>query len=248
MKVYGNSNNGIMTNFFNETRKLNRKQNILFSQLSSGERITNFSIDPAGGAIAKKLEASFKQYQQEINNIQDEISKNQVIDSGYGQINDTLQEIRRLQIQAKNDTLTDDQRAIIQQQIDLYTENIKNIIRNTEFNEKTVLETGGNLEKALKNGISINDSLDITDNIINEVIQKQAEVGANTNSLVSQIKEKSIAFENTVAAYSGIADFDIAQGLIDMTTNHILEQSSLATIKNTFDFNKESVINLLNSL
>lgn len=248
MKVYGNSNNGIMTNFFNETRKLNRKQNILFSQLSSGERITNFSIDPAGGAIAKKLEASFKQYQQEINNIQDEISKNQVIDSGYGQINDTLQEIRRLQIQAKNDTLTDDQRAIIQQQIDRYTENIKNIIRNTEFNEKTVLEAGGNLEKALKNGISINDSLDITDNIINEVIQKQAEVGANTNSLVSQIKEKSIAFENTVAAYSGIADFDIAQGLIDMTTNHILEQSSLATIKNTFDFNKESVINLLNSL
>lgn len=234
--------------FLNQLNSTDDKINKLFKSLSSGKRINSFADDAAGGAVSSKLEAQFKQYAQEINNLQDSVSMNQVKEGGYTQIADNLTKIRKLQVQAKNDTLTDEDKQFIQTQIDGLTGNISDVVNNTEFNTKKLITAGDELSNVMKNGIDAQGSLDSTDKVQNEVSSQMADIGADVNSLNAQIDQKSIAFENTVASYSGISDMDFAKGIVDLTKNQILELGPLSSLKQYYQLNTDQVTNLLQSM
>jgi len=232
-------------------KNLNSQENRikkLFNSLSSGKRINSFSDDSAGGAISVKLQALFKQYNQEIRNLQDKVSMNQVKEAGYSQIADNLTEIRKLQVQAGNDTLTGDDRKYIQDQIDGLKKNISDIVDNTKFNTKKLINAGEGLKNFLENESDFQGRIEDTDSVIKEVSSQTADIGAEVNSLNSQIDQKSIAFENTIASYSGISDMDIAKGMVNLIKNEILDQGPLSSLRKYYQLNTEQVTNLLNSL
>ena len=215
----------------------------LNGQLSSGKRITGFDIDAAGGAIAEKMRAQFSQYEQEISNYEDNINRYKTEEAAYSGISENLQEIRKLQVQARNDTLTDEDKAKIQDQIDLQIESMKFITDSAEFNTKKLVTPGDELSKIFEEGISATG--EFVDKALKEVVDTRSELGAKVNTTEKDINGRMIAYENTVAAYSTIADMDMAKGMVEKAQNDIMSQVGVYNLEKIMSISKASVLNLL---
>ena len=86
---------------------LNRSQGVLgtaIERLSSGARINSAKDDAAGQAIANRFTANVKGLTQASRNASDGISLAQVTEGAINEINDNIQRIRELGVQAKNST------------------------------------------------------------------------------------------------------------------------------------------------
>ena len=232
------NNNSSSINFLNNSKKTENQITKLMERLSSGKRINSFADDAAGGAISEKLRAQFSQFEQEISNYEDNINRYKTEEGAYEGINDNLQAIRKLQIQARNDTLNDDDRAAIQNEIDMLVESTALITDIAEFNTKKVVEPGEELQKILDEG-------ELVDNALNEVNSRRSELGAQINSTEKNIDRQMIAYENTVAAYSTISDMDMAKGITEMTAKQILQQANTSSMKTMFNINKANINSLL---
>lgn len=112
-------------------------------RLSSGYKINNASDDPAGLAISQKLRDQIRGLNNASQNSLDGISVLQVAEGALDEINNILQRIRELTVQAKNETYGDDDREGIQSEVDSLTEEIDRLVKDTEFNGQTLLN--GNL-------------------------------------------------------------------------------------------------------
>src|SRR5690625_4970658 len=76
-------------------------------RLSSGLRINSAKDDPAGQAIANRMTAQIRGLDQAARNTADGISLVQVAGGALDLVNDNLQRIRELSVQAGNGTLND---------------------------------------------------------------------------------------------------------------------------------------------
>ncbi|PLX19216.1 MAG: hypothetical protein C0601_02535 [Candidatus Muiribacterium halophilum] len=237
------NNNSYSINFLNNSKKTENSITKLMERLSSGKRINSFADDAAGGAISEKLRAQFSQYDQEISNYEDNINRFKTEEGAYQGINDNLQAIRKLQVQARNDTLNDDDKAAIQNEIDMLVESTSFIVDSAEFNTKKIVEPGEELQKILDEGIQADG--DFVDDALKEVNSTRSELGAEINSTEKNIDRQMIAYENTVAAYSTISDMDMAKGITEMTSQQILQQANASSMKAMFNINKASINTLL---
>ncbi|TFH86682.1 FliC/FljB family flagellin [Billgrantia azerbaijanica] len=124
------------------------QQNLLKSQnalstsmerLSSGLRINSAKDDAAGQAIANRMSAQITGLAQAQRNANDGISVAQTAEGGLNQVNDNLQRIRELSVQASNDTNSADDLKSIQDEIDQRLNEIDRISAETDFNGVKVL-------------------------------------------------------------------------------------------------------------
>lgn len=237
-----NSNN---ISSLRQANQLSKKQDNLLKQLSSAERLTSASVDPAGMGVARKMEAQLAQYDQEIMNLQDEYSRYQVQDGAYSGIGESLMRIETLQLQAKNDTLTDDDREAIQMEIDQLVEGVGGIIEDTQYNEKPAIEAGEELSALLEEGVSATGDMSQVQDSLTEINSSRAEVGASMNSTLQAINRENIAYENTVASYSRINDMDMARGIMDLNNTQVSQEANMAMMSNMFNFNKTVMLKLL---
>lgn len=121
---------------------LNKSQSTLgtaIQRLSSGLRINSAKDDAAGQAISNRFTASISGLTQASRNANDGISIAQTTEGALNEVNDNLQNIRRLTVQAQNGTNSDSDRASIQDEIDARLEEINRIADQTEFNGVKVL-------------------------------------------------------------------------------------------------------------
>ena len=109
-------------------------------RLSSGLRINNAADDAAGSAITSRMEASVRSLGQAIRNSQDAISMTQTAEGALGEIENILQRMRELSVQAGNSTLNTTDRMSIQQEINALTSEIDSISTKTNFNGVKLLE------------------------------------------------------------------------------------------------------------
>lgn len=139
MKVGGNQ-----FNFMHNTMRKN--QNSLsnsMQKLSSGLRIKTASDDSAGLAISEKMRGQIRGLNQASRNIQDSISLIQTAEGGLNEIQSLLQRGRELSVQASNGTLNEQDKGLISEEITQLFSEITNISRNTQFNGRNLLSTGG---------------------------------------------------------------------------------------------------------
>ncbi|MBY7351608.1 FliC/FljB family flagellin [Escherichia ruysiae] len=121
---------------------LNKSQSTLgtaIQRLSSGLRINSAKDDAAGQAISNRFTASISGLTQASRNANDGISIAQTTEGALNEVNDNLQNIRRLTVQAQNGTNSDSDRSSIQDEIDARLEEINRIADQTEFNGVKVL-------------------------------------------------------------------------------------------------------------
>jgi flagellin len=114
--------------------------NTSIERLSSGLRINSAKDDPAGLAIADRLEAQVRGQNQAKRNINDGISVFQTADGALGINENILQRIRELAVQSANDTYTDEDRQSFQDEADQLIAEIDRISSATEFNGMSLLD------------------------------------------------------------------------------------------------------------
>ncbi|WFQ80835.1 flagellin [Xenorhabdus sp. SF857] len=108
-------------------------------RLSSGLRINSAKDDAAGQAIANRFTANVKGLTQAARNANDGISIAQTTEGALNEINNNLQRIRELAVQAQNDTNSDSDRNSIQTEVTQRLEEIDRISKQTQFNGVEVL-------------------------------------------------------------------------------------------------------------
>ncbi|WP_392432563.1 FliC/FljB family flagellin [Yersinia sp. HM-2024] len=121
---------------------LNKSQSALgtaIERLSSGMRINSAKDDAAGQAISNRFTSSINGLTQASRNANDGISLAQTTEGALNEINDNLQNIRRLSVQAANGTNSESDRQSIQDEIDQRLSEINRISEQTEFNGVKVL-------------------------------------------------------------------------------------------------------------
>ena len=142
---------------------LTKSQNALgtaIERLSSGMRINSAKDDAAGQAIANRFTANIKGLTQAARNANDGISIAQTTEGSLNEINNNLQRIRELTVQAANGSNSDSDRQSIQNEIDERLAEIDRVSRETQFNGKYVLGEHGN-SLAIQVGAQDNQTITI---------------------------------------------------------------------------------------
>ena len=130
------------------------------ARLSSGKRINSAADDAAGSAIASKMEAQVRSLAVAIRNGQDAISMTQTTEGALGEIENILQRIRELAVQAGNSTLSQTDRDMIQSEVKALSAEIDNIAADTNFNKVKLLD-GSNSSLDFQIGIDGDDGLNV---------------------------------------------------------------------------------------
>ncbi|MBF1996517.1 FliC/FljB family flagellin [Serratia symbiotica] len=121
---------------------LNKSQASLgtaIERLSSGLRINSARDDAAGQAISNRFTANILGLSQASRNANDGISLAQTTEGALNEVNDNLQNIRRLAVQSQNGTNSESDRKSLQAEIDQRLFEINRISAQTEFNGVKVL-------------------------------------------------------------------------------------------------------------
>ncbi|WP_333890409.1 flagellin [Atlantibacter subterraneus] len=143
---------------------LNKSQSSLSSaieRLSSGLRINSAKDDAAGQAIANRFTSNIKGLNQASRNANDGISIAQTTEGSLNEINNNLQRIRELAVQASNDTNSTSDLDSIQAEITQRLGEIDRVSQQTQFNGVKVLSK----EQGLTIQVGANDNETITINL-----------------------------------------------------------------------------------
>lgn len=122
---------------------LNNTQSSLtqaITQLSSGLKINSAADDPAGLAIAGRLEAQINGQTTAQSNANGGISLAQTAQSALNQITNNLQTIRQLAVQASNATYSAADRASLNQEVQQSLAQINTIASTTQYNGQSLLD------------------------------------------------------------------------------------------------------------
>ena len=145
-------------------KNLNSSANSLstaMERLSSGMRINSSKDDAAGQAIANRMTAQVKGMAQAQRNANDGVSMVQTMEGGLSRINDNLQRIRELAVQAASDTNTADDRTSIKTEVNERIKEIDRIAGSTTFNGTNLLNAVATLKIQVGGNTSANDKIDV---------------------------------------------------------------------------------------
>ena len=109
-------------------------------RLSSGLKINHGKDNPAGLAMAKRMNAQIEGVNIANQNASDGISVIEIADGAMGEISDMLQRMNELAVKAANGTMTDNDREMIQDEIDQLKDEVVRISETTEFNGQKLLD------------------------------------------------------------------------------------------------------------
>ena len=140
---------------------LNKSQSSLSSaieRLSSGLRINSAKDDAAGQAIANRFTSNIKGLTQASRNANDGISIAQTTEGALSEINNNLQRVRELSVQATNGTNSQSDLDSIQNEITQRLSEIDRVSGQTQFNGVKVLAS----DSSMKIQVGANDGETIT--------------------------------------------------------------------------------------
>ncbi len=125
------SNNALTNNDNLLTKSLQR--------LSSGYKLNNAKDNPAGLAMAKRMNAQIEGISVAGQNASDGVSIIETADGALSEVSDMLQRMNELAVKASNGTMTKEDREIIQSEIAQLKSEITRVADTTEFNGQKLL-------------------------------------------------------------------------------------------------------------
>ncbi|HGY1211937.1 MULTISPECIES: FliC/FljB family flagellin [Citrobacter] len=185
---------------------LNKSQSSLSSaieRLSSGLRINSAKDDAAGQAIANRFTANVKGLTQASRNANDGISIAQTTEGALSEINNNLQRVRELSVQATNGTNSQSDLDSIQNEITQRLSEIDRVSGQTQFNGVKVLAS----DSSMKIQVGANDGETITIDLKEITSDTLGLQGFNVNG------KGSVA--NTAATAKDLTASGFIEGLVD---------------------------------
>ena len=215
----------------------NRDMDAAMQRLSSGLRINTAADDAAGSAIASTMEAQIKSLGVAIRNSNDAISMTQTAEGALGEMENILQRVRELSVQAGNSTLNASDRKMIQSEVTALLDEIDSIASKTNFNGVKLLD-GSKESLTFQTGIDAEDSLKV--NLQNS---DSKALGLKFSSGVTEFTSERVTKTNYSATGASVAVGDVKLNGANMfasasnfTTNlRYWNVTSGATLTNMFN-------------
>lgn len=227
--------------------------NSAIQRLSSGMRINSAKDDAAGSAIANRFTANIKGLSQASRNANDGVSLAQTAEGGLKEINNNLQRIRELTVQAKSGTNSAADLTSIQAEVDQRLAEIDRVATQTDFNGVKVLNSA--LSVSIQVGANDGETINITttaasttaglvvsgfqvssgtlatlDTAIAAVDTTRGTLGALQNRFASAIANLGTTITNLSSSRSAIQDADYATEVSNMTRAQILQQAGTSVL------------------
>ncbi len=147
----------------NTQNNMTKSQSALGSaieRLSSGLRINSAKDDAAGQAIANRFTSNIKGLTQAARNANDGISVAQTTEGALNEINNNLQRVRELTVQASTGSNSTSDLSSIQDEIQLRLDEIDRVSAQTQFNGVKVLST--DTKMSIQVGANDRETIDIS--------------------------------------------------------------------------------------
>ena len=241
-------------------RNLNTSQGALsvaLNRLSSGLRVNSAKDDAAGLAIATRLEAQSRGMGMAIRNANDAVSFVQTAEGGIAKINEALQRMRELAVQAANGTYTASDRENLNAEFQQLSSEVARVASQTEFNGLAMFNGSGS--QTFQVGANVGQTIDISignftdasiaqtgsnicnvanansvltsiDAAMNTVNTQRANLGGAQSRLDAVVSQLQISRENQEASRSRIMDADYAEETARLTRAQILQQAGTAML------------------
>ena len=236
-------------------QQVQKKQDTLLERLASAKRVNSAADDAAAQQIIDRLTSQVEGNRQAISNAYDGVSLSQVAEGGLSGINEDVNRIRELSVQAGNGLLSDADRSAIQSEITQLQDNISQTIENTEFAGKPLLSSDGNIDfqvganagqqisvgtQDVAAGLQGILNVDVTapggaeaaleeaDAAQEFVGSARADLGATQNRFESAARNLAQTDVNVAAARSRIQDTDFAQATSENAAAGVQGQAAIA--------------------
>lgn len=108
-------------------------------RLSSGMKINHAKDNPAGLAMAKRMNAQIEGLNVANQNASDGVSIISIADGALSEVSDMLQRMNELAVKAANGTMTEEDNEVVQAEIAQLKEEITRVSETTEFNGQKLL-------------------------------------------------------------------------------------------------------------
>ncbi|RUO29349.1 flagellin [Aliidiomarina sedimenti] len=134
-----------------------QSQNQRMEQLASGNRVNRASDDAAALQIIERMNSEATAFQRSVRNAFDGISVLQVAEGGMQQVQNDLQRMRELSVQAGNGILSDNDRSAIGDEMAQLRDGIYRTLDTTNIGGTTLLNQDQSLNFLVGTGRSGND-------------------------------------------------------------------------------------------
>jgi len=240
---------------FNAYRNLNKTSSAVsksMARLSSGYRINSAADDAAGLGISESMRSQIRGLAQAQRNIQDGVSMVQTAEGNLDEVHSMLQRVRELAVQYKNGTLDTNAKSSIQNEVNQLASEISRIGTSAAFNGTSLLNSastvsfqvgandGEQISVSLVNlattvgtsytTLSSTTAISDIDAAITAVSTSRASFGAVQNRLEHSLSVSAAYQENLTSAESRIRDVDMADEMVSLTKNQILQQAGTAML------------------
>ena len=132
-------NNVEAQNAHRQLQMTNQHLSRTMEKLSSGLRINRAADDAAGLAVSEEMRTQIRGMRVASRNALDGVSLVQVADGALVGVNDMLQRVRDLAVQAANGTFSDQQRQNLDQEVQQVMSELARVAQDTEFNGIKIL-------------------------------------------------------------------------------------------------------------
>jgi len=230
---------------------MNKSQSALgtaIERLSSGLRINSAKDDAAGQAIANRFTSNIKGLTQAARNANDGISIAQTTEGSLSEINNNLQRVRELSVQATNGTNSQSDLDSIQDEITSRLNEIDRVSGQTQFNGVKVLAA----DSSLKIQVGANDGETISIDLKKITSDTLGLSGFNVNGKGSVANTVATAKDMTAggftlsgstytgsAGYTASSSADVLKSLATGDTVTATVDNGLATAATTYTYNKD---------
>lgn len=227
----------------NALQKSNISTDKSSKRLSTGKRLNSASDDAAGMAIANKMKTQVRGIQMADRNCNDAISLIQTAEGGLSEIQNMLQRMRELAIQAANGTLVTSDRGKIQDEVDQLISEIGDTSKKVQFNTLGLFDT----DKTFKFQVGQNEGLTLSvsiDAMTPAKLCKDPKTPGSSPNIAELAStggkyvfgtEKGAYVDQTTAGTDAIETCD---GAIDMISS---TRSSLGAVQNRLEYTISSL-------
>ena len=184
---------------------VNRDMETSMARLSTGKRINSASDDAAGVAISSRLSAEIRGTDQSIRNSLDGQALIDTAEGAHKEIENILQRMREVSVQAANDTNNDQDRANLQAEMDAMIVEVDRIASTTTWAGENLMRDSSGTSFSFQVGSATGTENQITINIEgmgskNLGLAASSEAERATNTLAQTAYDALVTTENTAIA------------------------------------------------
>ena len=242
----------------------------IYGQIASGSKLNSAADGAAELSILEEEKTTSTGLEVGADNMASGIDLSNIEDGALASIQDYLQRMRELALQASNDLYSDTDKAAIQAEIDELKQGISDVASQTTYNTLNLLDgSNGTLQMATdSNGNSTSVSgydttlealgisdFDVTgefdiskiDSALEAVTSTRSAIGAKTNALEYGINYNTSAQLASESSQSKLEDLDIAEAVSEKKKQEVLNMYQLMMQKRKQDDEQSQYTRLFQS-